>query len=163
MGALRADVLLAEIGKAANSVSYLPNSYINLNNLPFELADQFPVVQQVKDIMAAGSSAANLDSFTDLAFNSWTLWAQSATACGTHLTQDCVLKNASAHKEWTAGGLFAPVNTDPADKQPSNCVLLMRLTKSGWVYDKKATQPNSSVYNCGPDNNVTTKSYLGGS
>ena len=38
----------------------------------------------------------------------------------------------------------------------------MRLTKTGWVYDKKVTQPNNGVYNCGADNLITTKSYASG-
>jgi hypothetical protein len=147
--------------QAAKSVKNLPNSYVNFYNLPFELADQFPVVQQVKDIMAAGPGTANLDTFTDLAFNSWTLWALSATACGANLTQDCVLKNAGSHKAWDAGGLFAPVDTNPAVHQPTDCTILMRLTKEGWVYDKKVTNPNQSVYNCDPKNLITVKSYSG--
>ena len=112
--------------------------------------------------MAAGPGTANLDdNFTPLAFNAWMLWAQSATACGPNLTQDCVLAKAGAHTDWTAGGLFAPVNTSPSVKIPSNCVILMRLTDGGWVYDKKVTQPNSSVYNCGANNLASTKTYIG--
>jgi ABC-type branched-subunit amino acid transport system substrate-binding protein len=145
--------------QAAKAAAYFPNSYVNFFNLPFELADQYPVVQQVKDIMEASNPNAGLDDNNPLGFNAWTLWAQSATACGTNLTQDCVLQKAASHPDWTAGGLFAPVNTDPSVKQPSNCVLLMRLTKTGWVYDKKVTQPNTGPYNCGADNLIATKSY----
>jgi len=146
--------------QAAKVTKYLPNSYIDLGNLPFELANRFPVVQQVIDIMKAGTSSTNYDSFTDLAFNSWALWAQSATACGSTLTQDCILQKAGAHPKWDAGGLFAPVNTSPSVKIPSDCVLMMRLTTNGWVYDQKVTAPNQGVYNCGGQNNVTVKSYL---
>ena len=149
--------------QAAKSASYLPNSYAAFQNLPFELADQYPVVQQVKDIMAAGPGTANLDNFTALAFNTWTLWAQSATACGTNLTQDCVLQKAAAHPAWDAGGFFAPVDTNPQTHKPTDCTLLMRLTASGWVYDKKVTQPNNGVYNCDARNLSTVKSYETGS
>ncbi len=146
--------------QAANAVQYFPNSYVNFYNLPFELADQFPVVQQEKDILAASSSSPAYDDNNPLAFSAWTLWAQAATACGTNLTQDCVLQKAGAHTAWTAGGLFAPVNL--VAKTPADCVIIMRLTKSGWVYDKKVTQPNNSVYNCGSDNLIATKSYSTG-
>ena len=146
--------------QAAKASSYLPNSYVAFQNLPFELADQYPVVQQVKDIMAAGSSTSNLDNFTALGFNSWTLWAQAATACGTNLTQECVLKNASAHPQWDAGGLFAPVDTNPATLKFTDCTLLVRVTKTGFVYDKKVTQPNNGPYNCDAKNLITVKSYL---
>jgi hypothetical protein len=146
---------------AAKVAAYVPNSFVDLSNLPWEMADQFPVVKQAIGIMAAGPGTKGLDSFTSLAFNSWTLWAQSATACGTNLTQDCVLQKAAAHPAWDAGGLFPPVNTDPKAQDFTNCVLLMNLTKNGWVYDKKATQPNNGVYNCGADNLMSVKSYGG--
>jgi len=131
--------------QAAQSVNYLPNSYVAFKNLPFELANKYPVVQQVKDIMAAGPGTGNLDNFTALAFNAWTLWAQSASACGTNLTQDCVLQKAASHQQWDAGGLFAPIDTNPKTFTPSDCIVVMRLTKDGWVYDQKVTQPNKAL------------------
>jgi hypothetical protein len=150
--------------QAAKAAKYVPNSYVNFYNLPFELANKFPVVQQVKDIMAAGPGTANLDTFTDLAFNAWTLWASSAVACGSTLTQDCILQKAGSYKAWTAGGLFAPVATNPGHA-PTDCVIIMRLTTTGFVYDQKVTQPNGKnfPYNCGPNNLIATKSYENGS
>ena len=35
----------------------------------------------------------------------------------------------------------------------------MRLTKTGFVYDRKVTNPNKGDYNCDPRNLITTKSY----
>ncbi len=148
--------------KAAKAAHYLPPSYVAMQSLPFDLAGKFPVVQQVKDIMAAGAGTAGIDGFTSLAFNAWTLWAQSATSCGTDLTQDCVLKSAGAHTGWDAGGLFPPSNTSPRATQPTDCILLVRLTKSGFVYDEKATQPNKYPYNCDRKNLTRTKSYTTG-
>ena len=117
------------------------------------------VVAQAKSIMEASLPDASLTNFNAIGFNSWVLWAQSATACGTNLTQDCVLQKAAAHPAWTAGGLFAATDTNPKTHEPSDCILLVRLTKAGFVYDKKVTNPNNSVYNCGSDNLITTKSY----
>ncbi len=145
--------------QAANSVPYFPPSFVNFYNLPFELADQFPVVAQAKSIMSASMAKPSYTNFTALGFNSWVLWAQSATACGDNLTQDCVLQKAAAHPAWDAGGLFAPVDTNPKTHQPTDCVVIMRLTKTGFVYDKKVTNPNKSVYNCDLRNLITTKSY----
>ena len=136
--------------QAANAVSSFPPTYVNFYNLPFELADQFPVVQQVKDIMTAGVSKVSYSPFVDLGFSSWVLWAQAATECGDNLTQDCVLQKAGSRPDYDAGGLFAPVDTNPKTHQPTDCVIIMRLTKDGWVYDKDVTKPNKSVYNCGP-------------
>ena len=75
---------------AAKSSNYLPPSYVNLFNLPFELSDEFPVVAQLKSILSANSTDPTYTFFVDAAFNSWVLWAQSATACGGNLTQACV-------------------------------------------------------------------------
>jgi ABC-type branched-subunit amino acid transport system substrate-binding protein len=144
--------------QAAKSVSYFPPSYVNFYNLPFELADKYPVVAQEKSILAASKSNPSFTSFVPLGFDAWVLWAQSATACGDNLTQDCVLKNAAAHPSWDAGGLFAPVDTNPATHKTTDCVVVMRLTKTGFVYDQKVTNPNKGIYNCDPRNLVTTKS-----
>ena len=143
--------------QAAAAIKKFPPSYVDLNEIPYELADQFPVVQQVKDIM--GSGAANLDAFSALAFNSWLVWASSATACGSNLTQDCVLQKAGDLTNWDAGGFFAPLAKPLREPQISDCRAIVRLTTSGWVYDKKVTQPNKSIYNCGPQNLLTVKSY----
>jgi ABC-type branched-subunit amino acid transport system substrate-binding protein len=145
--------------QAAKAVSYLPSSYVYFANLPWELADKFPVVAQAKSIMEASKPGANLDAFTAGAFNSWVLWAESATACGSTLTQACILDKAAQHPAWTAGGLYAPVNTDPKVQVPTNCVVIMRLTKTGFVYDQKVTDPNNGVYNCGSNNIVNVKSF----
>ena len=83
----------------------------------------------------------------------------SATACGSNLTNECVLAKAGAHKDWTGGGLYAPVNTDPKDPQVSKCWLLIKLTPNGWEYAKKETNPNQDVYNCDPKNVAAVKSY----
>lgn len=145
--------------QAAKAIGTFPPSYVNLTNLPWEVADQYPVVKQAKDILTATTSNPQFDSFSSLAFNAWVLWAQSATACGDNLTQDCVLQKAGSHKDWTAGGLFPPVNTDPALKDYSDCTVIMRLTGNGWVVDRDVTQPNNGVYNCDPKNLTKVKSY----
>ncbi len=146
----------------AKAIGSIPTTYTNLSNLPWELSGQFPVVQQAKDIMAANPGKADLDAFTLYAFDAWMLWAQSATECGTNLTQDCVLQKAGARTNWDAGGLFAPL-AKPLSEQPFfDCWLMMRLTPDGWVYDTKVTQPNQGPYNCGSQNLVTVHSYLSG-
>jgi ABC-type branched-subunit amino acid transport system substrate-binding protein len=149
--------------KAAASVGTFPPSYVNLSNLPWELAGQYPVVAQAKSIMTATNSHPKYDSFTALGFNAWVLWAQSATACGNNLTQDCVLQKAGSHTAYDAGGLFAAVNTNPALHDVSDCTLLLKLTTSGWVYDKAVTDPNHGAYNCDPRNLTSVKSFETGS
>jgi hypothetical protein len=145
--------------QTVKSIGTVPTTYTNLSNLPWELAGQYPVVRQAKDIMAATPSKAGLDAFTMYAFDAWLLWAQSATACGNDLTQDCVLQKAGSRTNWDAGGLFAPLAKPLSARPFFDCWLMMRLTADGWVYDKKVTQPNKGPYNCGSDNLVPVHSY----
>jgi hypothetical protein len=152
-------IYTADTVKAAASVGAIPPSYVYLSNLPWELSDQYPVLAQAKSILTATTSNPKYDSFTALGFNAWVLWAQSATACGDNLTQACVLQKAGSHDAYDAGGLFAPVNTNPALHDVSDCTLLLRLTSSGWVYDKSVTQPNHGAYNCDPRNLTAVKSF----
>jgi ABC-type branched-subunit amino acid transport system substrate-binding protein len=147
--------------QAAKQIGNIPPSYINLQNVPWELADQFPTVAQAKKIMDANYTNPDLDAFSALGFNAWLLWAQSATACGDNLTQDCVLQKAGAHTDWTAGDWFGSTNTSPTLHDYTDCVLLMKLTANGWVYAKDVTKPNNGVFNCSKDNLMAVKSYGG--
>jgi ABC-type branched-subunit amino acid transport system substrate-binding protein len=137
--------------KAAGAAQF-PTTYVYLNHWPFELADRNPAVKQAIDILHASDPNAAKTDFTALAFNAWTLWAQSATECGSNLTVDCVLQKAGAHKDWTSGGLFPARDTDPNNSHQTPCYTLMKVTPDGFVYDEKATQPNNDIFNCGPEN-----------
>jgi hypothetical protein len=143
----------------ADQGNVFPPSYVGLTHLPFELASTYPVVGEVKSILSAGVSDPKYTDFTDLSFNAWTLWAKSASQCGDNLTQDCILQKAGQYTAWTAGGLYAPSSTIPGKQNFTDCVLLMRLTPTGWVYDKKVTAPNTGPYYCDPKNVATTDSF----
>lgn len=147
--------------EAAKQIGDIPPSYINLQNVPWELADQFPTVALAKKIMTDEFGNPDLDAFSALGFNAWLLWAQSATACGDNLTQDCILQKAGSQTAWTAGDWFGPTDTTPGKHDYTDCVLLMKLTKDGWVYDKNVTKPNKGVFNCSPQNLMAVKSYGG--
>ena len=140
--------------EAAKTVTF-PPSYVALAALPAELVDDYPVLQQIRSIMNAGLTEPKFTSFTGLAWSSWTLWAKSATECGDNLTPQCILAKAGSHTDWDAGGLFPPNSTIPGKQSQSNCVILVRLTPKGFVYDKKVTQPNHGPYNCDPRNLVS--------
>jgi ABC-type branched-subunit amino acid transport system substrate-binding protein len=129
--------------------------YQYFSHVPWEMTND-PIVKEVKTIMSGTPNALYTD-FTALAFNAWTLWAKSATACGNDLTQACVLQNAGSEKAWTAGGLFPPRNTDPKNPQQPTCYVMMDATANGFVYDKAITRPNNGIYNCDPANVVTLK------
>ncbi len=139
---------------AAAKATSFPSTWVYLSHLPFEMASQYPVVQQLESIMKAWNAHPKFNDFVALAFSAWTLWAKSATACGNDLTQACVLAKAASEKNWTAGGFYSPRDTNPANPLQPTCYVLMKVTPSGFVYDKAATQPNNGVYNCDPRNVV---------
>ena len=145
----------------AAAANKFPPVYVGFSHLPFELSgdSKYPVLAQVKSILNAAVSKPRYTDFTASSFSSWALWAKEATACGSNLTVDCVISKASAEKGWTGGGLYAPTNMDPVNPQVNQCWLDIRLTPTGWVYDKKVTNPNNGVYNCDPKNVAAVKSY----
>jgi ABC-type branched-subunit amino acid transport system substrate-binding protein len=145
---------------AAKATPDFPPSYVQFNALPFELANKYPAVQQVKDIITAGVSKPKLTSFTLSSFNAWALWAQSATACGDNLTMECILGKAKDHTDWTAGGLYPKLNLKTG--AASNCITIVRLTPTGFVYDEKVTAPTpgDGSFNCDPENVKQVKTYV---
>jgi ABC-type branched-subunit amino acid transport system substrate-binding protein len=147
--------------KAAQSASF-PPTWVYFNHIPFELSDQFPVMSQLKSIMTASTPSPKLTDFTMLAFDAWTLWAQSATQCGSTLTSACVLAKAGVHTDWTAGGLFPPRDTNPSNPHQSRCLVMVKVTTGGFVYDKDVTKPNNGIYNCDDSNVVKLKNTYGG-
>jgi hypothetical protein len=128
--------------------------YVQVTTLPFELADQSPVVKQAVDLLTTSVSRKSLSAFSALSLDAWLLWAKSAGECGSNLTVDCVLQKAAAHPTWDAGGFAAPVNTDPARNGYSDCYAMVQATKGGFVYRKDLTSPNSGFFNCSADNVV---------
>jgi hypothetical protein len=147
--------------KAAQSSTF-PPTWVYFNHIPFELASQFPVMQQLESILTASSSSPKYTDFTMLAFDAWALWAQSATECGSTLTSACVLQKAGAHTDWTAGGLFPPRDTSPSNPHQTPCLVLMKVTTKGFVYDKDVTKPNNGIYNCSAGNVVKLTNTYGG-
>ncbi len=145
--------------QAIKAIPDFPNSYVYLLQLPWDLIDQYPVLQEAKKILTAAVSNPDYTTFTSLAFNAWTLWAKSATECGSNLTESCVFEKAKANHSWTAGGLFPP--RDVGGKQSiSECFAMVKLTTDGWKYDKDVTKPNTdSVYNCDAKNVGKVQTY----
>ena len=144
---------------AAKGTPDFPPSYVQFNAIPFELANKYPAVQQVKDIVTAAVPNAKLTSFTLSSFNAWLLWAQSAKACGDTLTSDCILAKAKANTDWTGGGLYPHLNLQTG--AASACITIVRLTPTGFVYDQKVTNPTKGdePFNCDPENLKQVKTY----
>jgi hypothetical protein len=69
-----------------------------------------------------------------------------------------VLNGAAAQKDWSAGGIEAPVaqlSMSNADPHPSPCFALLQAKPSGFVYEKALTEPTQSIWNCNPKNVIT--------
>jgi hypothetical protein len=140
---------------AAKALKTFPNIYINLDYLPFEVGDAVPAIKQIKSQLSAAVSVPKYDQFTLESYSAWLLFVTAAKSCSDTLTQDCVLKEAGSQLAWTAGGISPPVSTSPSATSITDCTALIRLTTSGWVYDKAVTRPNSGFFNCDPANIAT--------
>ncbi len=142
-------------GVAANPG--LPPVYVETSWWPLEMASQNPSTQQLVDVMHTYAKGDTVDFDDEEGAESWLLWAKSASACGTDLTVSCVLSHAAAEKNWSAGGIEAPVaqltmsNENP---QESPCFAILRAEPNKFVYDKAITQPTQSIWNCNPKNVV---------
>jgi len=138
--------------KAAKATPF-PTTLVESQYWPLELASKNASTAQLLSIMRKYSPGDAVDFNDEIAANAWLLWAKSATACGTHLTVSCVLSHAATQKNWSAGGMAALVkqlamsNDNP---QPSACFVLLQVEPGKFVYDKAATRPTQSIWNCSP-------------
>jgi hypothetical protein len=149
--------------QGAKALGTFPPSYVQFTALPFELKDKYPVLQQTESIVKSAVSNPKLTTFTLSSFSAWLLFAESAKACGSTLTVDCVLEKAKDHTDWTAGGLYPP--QDIKNYKASTCIALVKLTANGFEYAEKETAPTAGMepFNCDPENVKTVKTYVQGS
>jgi ABC-type branched-subunit amino acid transport system substrate-binding protein len=137
----------------AAASAHLPPTYLAIQYWPLELASQSPGLEDLISIMHKYASGDQIDWDDELAFDSWVLFAKSASACGADLTTSCVLNHAATEKNWTGGGLTAPVvQLAMADQNPtpSDCFLLMTVQPNKFVYDRADTDPNNQIWHCDP-------------
>jgi Periplasmic binding protein len=143
--------------KAVAASPGLPPVYVETQWWPLEIASQNASTQQLVNVMHTYAKGNPVDFFDEEGAQSWLLWAKEASACGVNLTVSCVLNHAAAEKNWSAGGMQAPVaqlalsNQNP---QPSPCFTMLQAEPNKFVYDKAVTQPTQSIWNCNPKNVV---------
>ncbi|MBD2894545.1 hypothetical protein amrb99_34710 [Actinomadura sp. RB99] len=111
---------------------------------PFENAAKVPAVKQYMDIVNAHKGKIALLGMQ--ATSAFLLWAQSAKACGSELTRQCMVNELAKVHEWTGGGLHAP--TDPGANKPASCALMVRL--HGDKYEQVFPK-NVGEFECGGD------------
>ena len=136
---------------------HLPPIYIETNWWPLEMASQSPSTEQLLQVMHTYAKGDTVDFDDEEAAEAWLLWAKSASACGANLTVSCVLNNAAATKNWSAGGIEAPqaqLTMSNENPVPGPCFALLQATTKGFVYAKSVTQPTQSIWNCNPKNTV---------
>ncbi|HWT81329.1 MAG TPA: ABC transporter substrate-binding protein, partial [Candidatus Methylomirabilis sp.] len=137
----------------ATASMQLPPTYLSLQLWPFELASKSPGLTQLIKVMRKYSPGTDINQNDELAASSWVLFAKSARACGTNLTVSCVLSNAAAQKNWSAGSIQAPTaqlamsNQNPT---PSYCFTMIQLKGGKFSWDKSLTAPNNQIWHCNP-------------
>ncbi len=142
--------------KAVASV-HAPPIYIATSWWPLEMASKNPSTEQLVRVMHTYGKGDTIDFDDEEGTESWLLWAKSASACGANLTVSCVLSHAASEKNWSAGGLQAPVaqlTASNANPVPSPCFAMLQAEPNKFVYNKALTQPTQSIWNCNPKNNV---------
>jgi hypothetical protein len=122
------DVFLETAGDAADGV------VVRMIFHPFEEADQNPAIRQYLDNLeehVPGGKAALLGM---QGTSSFLLFSLAAKTCAEKndgvIDRTCVLVEAQAVENWTAGGMHAP--SDPGVDTPPECGMLMTIENGEW-------------------------------
>ena len=126
----------SENGGAADNV------YIRMGFVPFEEADKSPATKKYLDLVAKSGGKTGLLG-TQAAAN-FLLWATGVKACGSAVTDTCVIGEIAKLSDWTAGGLHVPMQ--PAKNEAANCGMLVKLT--GARFERVA--PIDKTFDCDP-------------
>lgn len=143
-----------DLGKQSYDVTVsgsLPPIYFATQNWPYELASQSPGLEQLIALMRTDARGDIIDTNDEYAVDAWLLFAKAASACGASLTVSCVLDQAASQKDWTGGGVYAPISHLALSNQrptPSDCFLLMQVKGSTFSYDQADTRPNNQIWHC---------------
>jgi ABC-type branched-subunit amino acid transport system substrate-binding protein len=138
-----------------------PPTWVPITAWPFEMVNQNASLHQMVQVMKKYSPGSTIDTDDQDAFNAWLLFAKAANSCDSTMTVNCVLSHAASQKNWSAGGMFAPIAQLALSNQnphPTTCFALMKAEPNKFVYNKAATEANSSIYNCRASNVVSVSS-----
>lgn len=143
------------IEAAKNSLS-AQNNIADLSEIaPLDSADKVPAVKQLRELFAKYAPDAAITYPALRGFQSWLLFAKSATSCGDQLTRACVYNAARKETAWTGGGLTAPVDLSTPASEQVRCFNVQRATPEGWKsIDFK---PDTGVFRC----NIPTFRFQG--
>jgi hypothetical protein len=143
----------------ANGGSALKSSYTYDAYVPFELAAQNPPTAQYVNIMKAEVASPKISAIGVQGWDAWLLFATAAKACGSNLTRQCLLQQASAQTAWTGGGLAPPVHPQQTNAQATDCSVILQASASGFAVSATALAPTPGhePFNCDPANVVHLK------
>jgi ABC-type branched-subunit amino acid transport system substrate-binding protein len=127
--------------------------YIGTVIYPLSLASRNPATKTAVSVTAAEGPKNPVDSSIMPAWIAWVLFAKEASACGTHLTDTCVIHGAVAQHAYTGGGLVAPVDLSNPTTIGA-CQTIVSATAKGFSFDRALTRPTNGVFNCDPANVV---------
>ncbi len=129
------------------------------NTAPFEEADGNPALQVYLKWLKEASPSTPPTTLGVQAFSAGLLFAQAASALGSDLTRDGLIRELRSIKHWDGGGLQAPA--DPGDNQGLSCFLYMRVQGTKFVrYWPKQATDGTHGFDCNPGYSVPlTKRY----
>jgi len=130
---------------------------------PLEEADEWPAIQQYLDINEQYVDGGEVGALGIQSTSAWLLFTVAANACGEKnggvLDRTCILEEAAAVSDWTAGGLHAP--QDPAKNteavaSPCSMLLIVKEGKFERLFPELESETDDIAgFHC-PDDGVTT-------
>jgi hypothetical protein len=121
---------------------------------PFEEADRYPGMASYLEMMATYNPTGKLAGLGLQATSAYLLFVTAANACidanGGVLERECMLAEAKKITSWTGHGLHA--ETNPAERKPPACSLLMVVENGKWTRlwpEIGSADDDGNGYNCG--------------
>ena len=152
------DPVLFESGPDA-----VEGSVIRMYHHPFEEADEWPATRKYLDLMEQYAPDGETALLGMDSMSAWLLFVTAANECGEAgdgvLTRACILEQAAAIEDWTAGGLHSPTDPeDGPDAVASSCIML--LTVEGGEFTRLFPEvggedDDGDGFHCGGDDAVT--------
>ena len=129
------------------------------NTAPFEEADRNPALQVYLKWLKKASPSTPPTTLGVQAFSAGLLFVQAASALGSDLTRDGLIRELERIKHWDGGGLQAPA--DPGDNKAVSCFLYMQVKGTKFVrYWPRKPTDGTHGFDCNPDDSVPlTKQY----
>lgn len=125
---------------------------------PLDATDEVPALRQLTTMFEQYAPDSDITFQVLRAFQSWLLFARSASSCGDNLTRSCVYEAASRETAWTAGGLQAPVDLSKPMSEQTRCFNVQQATPEGWSSVDFGAN-TAGIYRCGFSPYVYTGDY----